>query len=74
LGTYDKIMLTLAIVEHFESTPWREPWTVQLFVQEQDYARVWMLRDGVAELGAAFPWRCDAVGTMPMAHSRREVC
>jgi hypothetical protein len=40
-----------AIVEHFESTPWREPWTVQLFVQdqEQDYFRVWMLRDGVAQ-------------------------
>jgi hypothetical protein len=38
-----------ALVDRFRATPWREPWAAQLFVkdQEDEYFRLWMLRDGV---------------------------
>ncbi|MBL7497776.1 squamosa promoter-binding protein 15 [Frankia sp. CNm7] len=46
-----------AIVDRFQSTPWREPWAAQLFIQdqEQEYFRLWMLRDGVAVQFAPAP-------------------
>lgn len=65
-----------AVLEHIARLPWRCPNALQVFVmdQEEEYFRVWMLRDGAAAVragharrgGPGFLPRVDRLGPVGM--------